>query len=149
VATLNPLISFLKANFYLFTRRLHFPRHRVNQVIKLDGEDWVIFREAVLDPRPGQPRKPGAIFRPRFHVVGMSLRQNIWFSLLPIPFIVGLPGFRSKLWLYNQSTSDFQGLYEWDTVRDAENYARSFAMDFMTRRSVPGSVSSKIISTTE
>ena len=142
---MNPIASFLKANFYLLTGRLHFPRNRIGESIKLDDGEWVIFRQAILDPRPNQPSQLGAIFRPRFHVAGMSLQQNIRFSILPIPFIVSLPGFRSKLWLYNKSNGDFQGLYEWDTMRDAENYAHSFAMDFMTRRSVPGSVSAKII----
>ena len=143
---MNPIFSFLKANLYLLTGRLHFPRHRIGETIKLEGEEWIIFRQAILDSRANPPNKPGAIFRPRFHVAGMSLQQNIRFSILPIPFIVGLPGFRSKLWLYNTSNGDFQGLYEWDTVRDAENYAHSFAMEFMTRRSVPGSVSAQIIS---
>jgi hypothetical protein len=143
---MNPILSFFKANFYLLTGRLHFPRNQVGETIKLDGEEWIIFRQAILDPRPNPTTKPGAIFRPRFHVAGMSLQQNIRFSILPIPFIVGLPGFRSKLWLYNKSNGDSQGLYEWDTVRDAENYRQSFAMEFMTRRSVPGSVSAQVIS---
>jgi hypothetical protein len=41
----------------------------------------------------------------------MSPRQNKLFSLLPIPFFVGLPGFRSKLWMVNEATSDCQRKY--------------------------------------
>ena len=58
---------------------------------------------------------------------------------------VGLPGFRSKLWMVNPESGDFSGYYEWDTIEDAENYGRSFAAGFMTRRSVPGSVSLKVL----
>jgi hypothetical protein len=71
----------------------------------------------------------------------MTTAQNKRFSLLPIPFFIGLPGFRSKLWMADVATGDCQGLYEWDTVQDAETYAHSFAMKFMMMRSVPGSVS--------
>ena len=75
----------------------------------------------------------------------MSPRQNKLFSLLPVPFFVGLPGFRSKLWMLNEASGDFQGIYEWDSVEHAKNYADSFAMKFMTMRSARGSVSYMIL----
>lgn len=68
----------------------------------------------------------------------MSARQNKLFSLLPIPFFVGLPGFRSKLWMLNEASGDFQGIYEWDSVEHVKNYANSFAIKFMTMRSARG-----------
>jgi hypothetical protein len=145
---MNPLYSFVKTHLYLLLRRLHFPRRRMGEALILeDGQTWVIFREVHLDPGPHRPARAGAVFRPRFHVRGMSRRANILFSLLPIPFFTGLPGFRSKLWLYQPESGDFQGIYEWDTPADAEAYAQSFAMRFMTRRSVPGSVSYQITAT--
>jgi len=75
----------------------------------------------------------------------MALVQNIRFSWLPIPFFMGLPGFRTKLWGYIREAADFQGIYEWASVGDAEDYVHSFAVRFMTGRSVPGSVSHRII----
>src|SRR5512144_1993023 len=142
---MSPFHSVLKVGQYILTGRLHFPRHRVGKEIWLDGEKWIIFREVIVDPNKSQPSKPGAIFRPRFHVKGMSVRANILFSLLPMWLIIGLPGFRSKLWLYNPENGDFSGYYEWDTVQDADNYQNSSAGSFMTNRSVPGSVSFRII----
>jgi hypothetical protein len=140
----NLFRSIINVIVYAFSGRLHFPRGRVGKEIILDGERWVIFREAVVDAGKGQPQRPGAVFRPRFHVAGMSVRQNIVFSLLPMWLILGLPGFRSKLWLYSPETGDSSGYYEWDTLQDADNYSKSMAMQFMTRRSVPGSVSFKL-----
>jgi len=58
-----------------------------------------------------------------------------------------LPGFRSKLWLFNPETGDTSGLYEWVTVKDAETHKNSFEAQFMTRRSDPGSVSFEVIDT--
>ncbi len=143
--SMNPLASFVKANLYLLDGHLRFPRNRVGQTLTMeDGCKFVIFRQAILSPRGIQLQKPGAVFRVRFHVANMSPQQNVLFSLLPVPFIVGLPGFRSKLWMLNPANGDFQGIYEWETVQDAENYAHSFAMTFMTRRSVPSLVSYQI-----
>jgi hypothetical protein len=146
MVSLSPSRAALRTLQYALAGRLHFPRHRVGKTITMDGQEWVVFREVFLDPAAGRPEVPGAIFWARFHVVGMSARQNILFSLIPIPFFVGLPGLRTKLWMYSPETGDFCGVYEWDTVQDAENYSRCFAARFMARRSVPGSVSFRITS---
>ena len=47
--------------------------------------------------------------------------------------------------MYDPETGENQGVYEWETVDHAESYARSFALRFMTRRSIPGSVSYRIL----
>ena len=94
-----------------------------------------------MDPSQDQPQNAGATFRVRFQVAHMSAKQNKLFSLLPIPFFIGLPGFRSKLWTLNEASGVSQGIYQWDTVQDATNYAHSFAMKFMAMRPVPGSIS--------
>jgi hypothetical protein len=60
--------------------------------------------------------------------------------LIPIPFIIAQPGFRSKTWLIGQETGFFQGLYKWDTVKDAENYWTSFPMKLMKKRAAPDSL---------
>jgi hypothetical protein len=67
----------------------------------------------------------------------MSLSVTIRLSNLSKYGFLGLPGFRSKLWLVNQQSSDFGGIYEWDSVQDAYNYAASYAMKFSRWRSLP------------
>ncbi len=124
--------------------RLHFPRKRLGTEFLVDGEPWTIFREARVDPGSGAPADPEAIFIARFHLGHMSVRQNIWFSWLPMLPILGIRGFRSKLWMYNRY-GDFMGFYRWDKAEDAERYAHSAALTFMTRRSAPGSASFRIL----
>ncbi|HML23315.1 MAG TPA: hypothetical protein PKD09_16795 [Aggregatilinea sp.] len=139
----TPARSFLAANGKLAARHLRFPRGRIGQgLVMEDGRSFTIFREirAVLFEHPAE----GATFRVRFRVAGMSPAQNKRFSLLPIPFFAGLPGFRAKLWALDEASGEFQGLYWWATVEDAERYAHSFAMRFMTRRAVPGSVAAVV-----
>ncbi len=143
---INPFLSLLKTLSYALTSRLHFPRKRIGEVITMDdGQEFVIFRQVIVGPSQDQPEEPGATFRVRFHVAHMSARQNKLFSLLPIPFFAGLPGFRSKLWMLNEASGDFQGIYEWDSVEHAKNYANSFAMKFMTLRSARRSISYEIM----
>ncbi len=140
---LSAISSFIYATGYFFSGRIRYPKDSIGKKVLLDGEEWVAFRQIVVKPGKDQPVIPQAVFRPRFHVKGMSIKQNILFSNIPIPFIIGLPGFRSKTWLYNETTGDFSGYYEWDTLEDAENYGKSFAAKFMTDRSEPRSVSFK------
>ncbi|MCW3987541.1 MAG: YdhR family protein [Candidatus Bathyarchaeota archaeon] len=143
---LNPFLSLLNTLNNALTGRLHFPRERIGEVIAMeDGQEFIIFRQVIVDPSQDEPEEPGATSRVRFHVAHMPARQNKLFSLLPIPFFAGLPGLRSKLWMLNEASGDFQGIYEWDSVEHAKNYADSFAMKFTTMRSARGSISYEIV----
>lgn len=137
----NPFASLFRTIVLALTGRLHFPRDRAGRPwIDPDGRRFTVFRQVTVDPGKGRMSGPGARFQVRFHVANMTARHNERFSVIPIPFIVGLPGFRSKLWMIDRATGDFQGVYQWDTVQAAERYAGSFAMRFMTGRAKPGSV---------
>ena len=144
-ARLSPLASLGAFLAAVAGGRVTFPRDRLNQTLTIEGEDWLIFREMIVQPRPGQPALPAAVFRPRFRLAGMGFRANRLVSLLAIPFFSGLPGFRSKLWLYRPADGAYSGWYEWDSAEDARAYGTSFAARFMTRRAVPGSVSFSVL----
>jgi hypothetical protein len=138
---LNPLAAALHTTRYTLAGRLHFLQQPLGNVfIDEGGHCFRVFRYVEVTPLHDQPARPGAVFIPRFHPKGMSPRTNQLFSWLPIPFFVGLPGFRTKRWMVDDATGDFAGYYEWDSVRDVEHYARSFAGKFMAARSVPGSI---------
>jgi hypothetical protein len=62
---------------------------------------------------------------------------------------MGFKGFRSKYWCVNEETGMCQGVYEWDKLGDAERYSKSIAVKNMTKRSVPGTVSYRILENTE
>lgn len=141
----TPWTSFINFVTAEYQGRVELPRKRVGSYIILDDGEWLVLREMVIRPFENMPVAE-AIFRPRFHVKGMSPKVNEWFSWLPIPFFAGLPGFRRKLWLLDPASGDFSGYYEWQTLENTETYAQSFAMRFMTNRSVPGSVSARVIS---
>lgn len=99
----------------IFTRRVHFPRNRIGEIVQ-EEEDFVIFRQVFVDPLGNQPESPSANFKVCFHFASFSINVNKMLSLIPIPFIIAQPGFRSKTWMLGQKTGIFQGFYEWDTI---------------------------------
>ena len=122
--------------FRMLTGATHYPQERVNTIIKLDdGHQYRVFREVVMGTNP--PQENGGVFRVWFYTT-MSPRQTQWLSKLTRLFLVGMPGFRGKLWLVNDETCELGGIYQFDTVDDARNYAYSFAMGLSKHRSRKG-----------
>jgi len=139
----GPFASIVRAIYLLIQGRIHFPKDRLGDIVD-EGEDFEIFRQMTLDPGEDQMEMPGAVFKVRFRFASLSPKMNIRTSLIPIPFIVAQPGFRSKMWALGRESGEFQGIYEWDTVTSAENYWTSFPMKLMKRRAVPESLSYEI-----
>jgi len=134
----NPLLVFFKSVGLLLQGRTRFPRQRIGETINLDdGRQYKIFREIVITPSPQQPPEPQGVFRVWF-IARTSPANTIRLSRFMLLGFLGLPGFRSKLWLFDETTGEFGGIYQWDTVQAADNYARSYAMRFSKWRSVPG-----------
>ncbi|MFC2014624.1 hypothetical protein ACFLUP_01380 [Chloroflexota bacterium] len=137
--------SLLKTLSYVITGRLHFSQDRIGELVTMDdGQEYTVFRQVVVDPKQNPVKKPGAILRVLFNFAHGSPKQNKLLSLIPIPFIAGLPGFRSKTWALHKNNGGFQGIYEWDMVQDAEIYKKSFAIKLMTKRAVHESVTFQI-----
>lgn len=113
-----------------------YPPARLHQTITMaDGNAYRVFREVILRDNP--PQEAGGVFRVWFYSVTPP-RVTIWMSQLTKLFFFGMPGFRGKMWLLNDATGEFGGIYQFDTVEDARAYAESFAMKLSKRRSRPG-----------
>jgi hypothetical protein len=121
-----------------------FPKDRVGEVVPAGDEDYEAFRTMVVDPAGGRPTQAGAHFEVAFHFSRFSPAANKRLSLLPMPLIAAQPGFRSKTWMLGSESGAFKGVYEWDTVEDAERYWTSFPMRLMKRRAVPGTLTKEI-----
>ncbi len=88
--------------------RVHFRPEKLGKSVQ-DDEQFIVFRQVVVDPLGNQPKSPGAILKVCFHYAKFSTKTNKKLSLIPIPFIVAQPGFRSKTWLLGQETGITQG----------------------------------------
>ena len=135
-----------RATRYRLGGRIHFPKDRIGEVVQGPVDDYVLLRTMVLDPGEGQPEKPGAEFTVRFRFSRFSDRVNKRLSVMPAPFIAAQPGFRSKSWILSEESGVFGGVYQWDSVEDAEAYWMSFPMRLLKRRAVPESLSYEITS---
>ncbi|MGF7117685.1 hypothetical protein [Methanobacterium oryzae] len=138
----NPLYSLLNTISLFLRRKVHFSREKIGKVIVTeDNEEFVIFREVKVNAKIDKP----AVFKVKFLLSGMDPKNNIRFSWLPVPFFIGLQGFKAKVWTLNYENNYFQGIYEWKNEKYAKKYSKSFAYRFMSRRSVQGTVSFEII----
>jgi hypothetical protein len=139
-----PPLLLAHATFLGLQDRIHFVKDSIGDVQHCEGEDYEVFRKVTLDPSKDQPQKPGAVSVVRFRFARFGGKTNRLLSLIPIPFIVAQPGFRSKTWLMGRRTYAFQGIYEWDSMEDAEKYRASFPMKLMRRRAISDTLTHEI-----
>lgn len=105
-----------------------------------DGQEFTIFRHVTLDKKDGTAADGMPVLVVRFRFARGSQRFNRWTSLLPIPLIVGFPGFREKLWMVDAETGYWQGVYQWESDAAAQEYMDSFVLSVVNRRAVPGTI---------
>lgn len=142
-----PPLLLARALYLCLRGRVHFSKDCIGVVKNEDGESFVVFRKVIVDSLKGLTVKPGAIFRVKFQFTRFSAKTNRILSLIPIPFIVAQPGFRSKTWMSGQKTGAFLGVYEWDSVEDAENYWTSLPLKLMKNRANQETLTYEIIAT--
>jgi hypothetical protein len=134
----NPVYVLLRSIGLLLGGRAHFPKERVGEIlVREDGQKFTVFRHVVMAAGEDQRPVPDGVFRVWFSTKATK-SQTIRLSYFTVLGFLGMPGFRSKLWLYNEETGEFGGIYEWDTVEEAHHYDTSYAMKFSQWRSLPG-----------
>lgn len=142
---LNPISSIFKTVFNSIKGKVCFPTTFNGVKIKMkDNQEFEIFRHVIIGKKDDIPTE-GAVFIVRFKLNNMSIEKNKRFSRIPIPMFIGLPGFKAKFWMCDESSGYNQGIYQWKSYQDAVNYSKSFAMKFMSTRSEDNSISFEIL----
>jgi hypothetical protein len=118
----------------LLSRRTRCYRDLVGLELRMsDGRIYVPFRHTRRSEERRSHDHPPAVIQPRFHLAMLAPRRRRLHALFRVvcivttPFFVGLPGFRSKLWMVDSATGDFAGLYEWDDAVTARAYAEGLS----------------------
>jgi hypothetical protein len=142
-----PPVLLVRALWLRLRGRVHFPRDRIGEIVGGDGESYRVFRQMVVDPAAEGAAPSGAVLDVWFRFRRYSPAANRRLSRIPMPFIAVQPGFRSKTWMVGERSGTFRGVYEWDTVEDAECYWDSFPMRMMRRRAADGTLERSIAST--
>jgi len=142
----SPPICLIVAVCRWLRGRLHFSTKYLGKTIVTgDGQRFTVFRHMNLRKENVSSDDSPAVFAVRFKFAKFSYRTNRILSCIPIPFIAGFPGFRDKVWMVNEENGYWQGVYQWDTARCAEDYKNSFVLGMMTRRAIPETISYQIM----
>jgi len=130
--------------------RLRFERRYVGSVLVMeDGQRFRVFRRLSLRGSGAGGQVSPAVLVVRFKFARFSQGLNRWLSLIPVPMIGGYPGFRDKLWMADEETGYWQGVYEWESPEAIEAYRRSFVLRTMNRRAAPQSISYAVMERTQ
>ena len=107
-------------------RQLAYPKALVGGQLRFGEDDasWV-FRET---SRPGATMSEPVLLVIQFRLafLGSSPLLHAAFRrecVLHTPLFAGFPGFRSKLWIDDERTGIYRGVYEWDGAAAAHHYA--------------------------
>jgi hypothetical protein len=141
-----PIVCFSIALVYLLTGRLSFPKRYLLQTFDISGDQvFTAFRHMKLATDREQSDNGTVVLVVRFRFARFTQAVNRRLSLIPIPLIAGFPGFHEKVWMVNEKSGEWLGLYEWESEETAEDYKRSFVLRLMTRRATDSSVSLHIV----
>jgi hypothetical protein len=137
--------SMLKAISKILHGHIHFPDQHIGKTITMeDGHEFRIFRDLTVSSED-EPKPSMSVFKVRFKFKSMPVSINKRLSMIPTPFLIGLPGFREKIWTMQEEPGEFQGIYQWDSLESAQKYPDSFIFKVMTKRAVPDTVSIEIL----
>jgi hypothetical protein len=144
-----PPVCALVALLRILTGRLRFENRYVGRVFVMqDGQRFRAFRHMSQRAGKAGAQVSPAILVVRFKFAKFSQGLNRVLSLIPVPLIGGYPGFRDKLWMVDEDSGDWQGVYEWESTAAVKAYQCSFALRVMNRRAVPESISYAVIERT-
>lgn len=131
-----PPVCFFVAIFLWLFRRARFLKTFHGKTIQADdGKRFKVFRHA---HRKRECQNP-AVLVVRFRFAKYSQKTNRRLSLIPIPLIVGFPGFCDKVWMASED-GYWQGVYQWESEAAVESYKRSFVLSVMNRRAARDTV---------
>ena len=131
-----PPILVAKAIYLSLKGNVHFPKDQNGSTIN-EEEEFLIFRKVVVSHRGKSPVNPYVILKVFFRFKRFSFKINRILSLIPIPFIIAQPGFKSKTWMTGKDTGTFHGLYEWENIENAKQYLDSLPLNMMKKRAIP------------
>jgi len=126
----------------LFAGRVSLPKQYVGRVLNIDNQGYTIFRRLKIDLKKTETSK--AVFKVNFKFRNLPTNINKYLSMIPVPFLIGLPGFREKYWTISED-GYFQGIYQWASEELANDYPNTFIFKVMTKRAVEGTLSYEII----
>jgi hypothetical protein len=108
--------------YNVFSGYVDFPEKLIGQkLIMEDGNEFIVFRRLKIIDKADIANNR-AVFKVRFQFKGFKPSTNKLLSMIPVPFLIGMKGFREKYWTFDGSSGFFQGIYQWESEEFAEKY---------------------------
>jgi hypothetical protein len=144
-----PIVCLLAALLSWLIGRIRSSKSFLGKTVQMeDGRRFVVFRHVRRDSTHKEPGTEPAVMVVRFRFAKRSQKTNRRLSLLPVPLIVGYPGFHHKVWMVDENDGYWQGVYQWESEAAVDAYMRSFVLRVMNRRAQADSVSFETIPNT-
>ena len=138
-----PLACFLISVSRILAGKLKYAKDFTGRSVTMDdGTTFTIFREIKRFPINSQDSE--CVFIVRFKFKHLSHNANKIASKIPMLLIAGQPGFVAKCYAVNHQNGFWQGMYQWESVKDLEDYQKSFVYRMMNNRAVPETIQSEV-----
>lgn len=136
-----PLSCLVISIFRLLSGELRLSDQFIGNIVEMDeNSNYEIFRH--ITNKQVESDFKSTVFIVSFKFSKLSHKANKRASIIPMLLITGFPGFVKKIYAVNHKNGYWQGMYQWASVEDLEEYKKSFVFKVMNKRAVPGSINS-------
>ena len=136
-----PLTCLVISIFRLLTGKLRLSKQLMGKTVKMDeNSQYQIFRH-ITNMRVDSDCK-STVFIVSFKFSKLSYKANKLTSIIPMLLIIGFPGFVKKIYAVNHKNGYWQGMYQWESLENLEEYKNSLVFKVMNKRAIPGSIKS-------
>lgn len=131
--------SIFRYIYFILIGKIKFSTQYIDKWICMeDLIEFKVFRHMKLINRNNTAM--GSIFIVRFKFKSLTHEANKKVSKIPIPLIGGFKGFRDKIWMIDENTGYWQGIYQFDSMNSIERYKKSFVLGIMNKRAIDSSL---------
>lgn len=139
-----PPICLLVSLFRIINGKLRTSGKFLGRSITMeDGSEYNIFRQ--ITNFPVHSSENDCVFVVRFKFRHLSHKANRIVSIIPMLLIAGHPGFVSKCYAMNEENGVWQGMYQWQSIKDLELYKKSFVFKMINKRAIPETIVSQTV----
>ena len=137
----HPLTCLLVSIYKLVVGQLRLSDLYIDEIIEMDDKSsYQIFRH-ITEKKVSLDSKY-TVFIVSFKFSHLSHKANKFASIVPMLLITGFPGFVKKIYAVNHKNGYWQGMYQWKSLENLEEYKTSFVFKVMNKRAIPESIKS-------
>ena len=136
-----PLTCLIVSIYRLLIGELRLSNQFIGITVEMDENSiYEIFRH-IKDKQVDSEFK-STVFIVSFKFSSLSHKANKLTSIIPMLLITGFPGFVKKIYAVNHKNGYWQGMYQWESTENIEDYKNSLVFKVMNKRAIPESINS-------